>query len=143
MKKTVFFYSLVLAALIFLLKMLEYRFVIRDLSLEFYIGVIAVLFTLLGMWAGLRLTRKKNHTTIPDATFFIPDEQRIHQLGISKREREVLALMAQGCSNQEIASRLFVSVSTIKTHTSNLFIKLDAKRRTQAIQRAKELKILP
>jgi ATP/maltotriose-dependent transcriptional regulator MalT len=70
------------------------------------------------------------------------NEALLAQTGISKREYEVLELMAQGLSNQEIAEKLFVSLNTVKTHTSNLFVKLDAKRRTQAIQKAKELGLI-
>ncbi|HYG19004.1 MAG TPA: response regulator transcription factor, partial [Ohtaekwangia sp.] len=96
----------------------------------------------LGVWAGFRLTRRKNEPApvIPGSP--APDEERLKQAGISKREYEVLELMATGCSNQEIADKLFVSLNTVKTHTSNLFIKLDVKRRTQAIQKAKDLHLI-
>ncbi|HQQ98799.1 MAG TPA: LuxR C-terminal-related transcriptional regulator [Cyclobacteriaceae bacterium] len=102
-------------------------------------GVIAVMFTVLGVWVGLRLTRKK---VVYAAAEVAIDEQAIARLGISKREQEVLTWMAQGLSNQEIADKMFVSISTVKTHLSNLFQKLNASRRTQAIQRAKELGVL-
>ena len=145
MRKTILLYGLALAALILLLKIIEYRFFARDLSLEFYLGVVAVLFTILGAWVGLRLT-SRNHNkgmmAIP-AVDFVPKEDILKRTGISKREYEVLELMAKGNSNQEIADKLFVSLNTVKTHSSNLFVKLDAKRRTQAIQRAKELFLLP
>jgi len=142
MRKTVIIYGLSLAALIFLLKLLQYRFIIRDLSLEFYLGLLAMLFTGIGIWAGLKLTRKKI-VTVPAPSNFILDPSRLEKLGISKREHEVLELMAQGLTNQEIADKLFVSVNTIKTHSTNLFSKLDVKRRTQAIQKAKELLLIP
>jgi DNA-binding CsgD family transcriptional regulator len=146
-KRIIIWYGLALAILVFLLKFLEYRYIVRDLSLEFYLGVIAILFTTVGIWLGLKLTRKKvitisAPTSSPD-TIFQLDEQILQQKGISKREYEVLELMAKGHSNQEIADKLFVSLNTIKTHTSNLFIKLEAKRRTQAIERAKQLRLLP
>ena len=141
MKRTIILYGVALAVLIFLLKILEYRLFVRDFSMEFYVGIIAVLFTILGVWAGLKLTRKKTIIiTNPDFQF---DELQLEKLGISKREYEVLELMSKGLSNQEIADKLFVSLNTIKTHTSNLFLKLEAKRRTQAIQRAKELMLIP
>lgn len=133
-------YGLALAVLIFLLKFLEYRLFVRDLSMEFYVGIIAVMFTILGVWAGLKLTRRK--TIIITNPHFQFDESRLERLGISKREYEVLELMAKGLSNQEIADKLFVSLNTVKTHTSNLFLKLDARRRTQAIQKAKELQLI-
>lgn len=142
MRKTVILYGLSLAALIFLLKLLQYRFLVRDLSLEFYMGLLAVLFTSVGIWAGLKLTSKKT-ITIPAPTNFILNTTQLERLGISKREHEVLELMARGLTNQEIADKLFVSVNTIKTHTANLFSKLDVRRRTQAIQKGKELLLIP
>lgn len=140
MKRTITLYSLALAALVFLLKFLEYRFIIRDLSLEFYFGIVAFLFTALGIWVGLKLTRKKIVIAGPD---FILNESELRRLGISKRELEVLELISLGLSNQQIADKLFVSLNTIKTHSSNLFLKLEVSRRTQAVQRGKELRLIP
>ena len=140
MKRTILIYGLSLAVLIFLLKFIEYRFFVRDLSLEFYIGAIAIFFTVLGVWAGLKLTKKKMIIITNPAFQF--DQSRLDSLDISKREYEVLELMAKGLSNQEIADKLFVSLNTIKTHSSNLFLKLEVSRRTQAVQRAKELQLI-
>lgn len=140
MKRTIIIYGLTLAVLIFFLKFIEYRFFIRDLSLEFYVGAIAIFFTVLGVWAGLKLTRKK--TIIITNPAFQFDQARLDLLSISKREYEVLELMAKGFSNQEIADKLFVSLNTIKTHSSNLFLKLEVSRRTQAVQKAKELRLI-
>lgn len=140
MKRTIILYGLALASLVFLLKYFEYRLIVRDLSIEFYVGLVAIVFTGLGIWAGLRLTRRQVVTIGPG---FILNQAELAQLGISKREHEVLALMAQGLSNQEIADKLFVSLNTVKTHSSNLFVKLNASRRTQAIQKAKELRLIP
>jgi NarL family two-component system response regulator LiaR len=140
MKRTIIIYGLSLAVLIFLLKFIEYRFLVRDLSLEFYIGAIAIFFTVLGVWAGLKLTKRKTIIITNPAFHF--DQSRIDSLGISKREYEVLELMAKGLSNQEIADKLFVSLNTIKTHSSNLFLKLVVSRRTQAVQKAKELQLI-
>lgn len=140
MRRTIILYGISMALLLGLLKYLEYRFIVRDIPFEFYVGLIAVMFTALGVWAGRRLTRVERAPSLDE---FELDEKMIANLGISKREYEVLQLIAAGLSNQEIADRLFVSTSTIKTHTSNLFAKLDARRRTHAIQRAKELRILP
>jgi two-component system, NarL family, response regulator LiaR len=141
MRKTIL-YGLILAALIFLLKVIEYKFVVRELAIEFYIGIIAVMFTSVGIWAGLRLTSpKKVVVTVPESPFIL-NEENLKLAGISKREHEVLELLAQGLSNQEIADRLFVSLNTVKTHTSSLFVKLNVKRRTQAIQKAKELDLI-
>jgi two-component system, NarL family, response regulator LiaR len=143
MRRTIFLYGLALALFVFFLKFIEYRFLVRDLSLEFYLGLIALLFTVVGIWVGLKLTRKKPALVASNPVDFIPDENKLRLLGISKREYEVLGLIAAGLSNQEIADRLFVSLNTVKTHSSNLFIKLDAKRRTQAIQKAKEFRLIP
>ena len=148
--KLVIVYGASLAGILLLLKWLEFRFVIMDHAFEVYIGAIALIFTSLGIWLAVKLTKPKTHTVIVEkevyitqpATEFTPDEKALLQTGISKREWEVLALMAEGLSNQEIAARLFVSLNTIKTHSSNLFEKLDVKRRTQAIEKAKRLGIL-
>lgn len=129
-----------MATLIFLLKYLEYRLFVRDLSIEFYVSAVAVMFTVLGVWAGIKLTRRKIVMVGPD---FVLNETELQRLEISKREYEVLELMAQGLSNKEIADKLFVSLNTIKTHSSNLFLKLEVKRRTQAVQRGKELRLIP
>jgi len=139
-KKTILLYGLAMAVLIFVLQYLEYRLLVRDLSTETYVGLVAVMFTFLGIWAGLRLTRRNVVVVGPE---FIFDENALRRLGISKREHEVLELIAQGLSNQQIADTLFVSLNTIKTHTSNLFLKLNVSRRTQAIQKGKEFRLIP
>ncbi len=146
MKKTVFLYGIALAVLLGLLKAVEYRFWVRDLSMEVYVAIVALFFSALGIWAGLRLTKPR--ASVPTGLQLdtpIPFEVNpalLEKYKLSKREYEVLTLIAAGYSNQEIAERLFVSLNTIKTHSSNLFIKLDVKRRTQAVQKAKELGLL-
>ncbi len=140
MLRVVVIYGVSLAALVALLNYIEYRFLVRDLSQEIYIGLIAVIFTGLGIWVGPRLLRRKVVVVRPD---FVLDRQALERLGISKREHEVLELMAKGLSNQEIADKLFVSVNTVKTHLTNLFAKLDVSRRTQAVQKGKELGLIP
>lgn len=140
MRKTILLYGIAMAVLVGILKFVEYSFLVKDLSVEFYAGAIAFLFVALGIWAGRKLTRVKVIVANPN---FILDTEELQRLGISKREYEVLELIAQGLSTKEIAEKLFVSTSTIKTHSSNLFTKLNVKRRTQAIQRAKELRLLP
>ncbi len=137
MKKTIILYGLALAALVFLLEYFEYRFLVRDLSTEFYILIIAVLFTGLGLWLGQKLTGPK---TVPVS--FQKNEKALDYLGISERELEVLILVSEGLSNQEIAGRLFVSINTVKTHLSKLYEKLEVKRRTQAVEKAKSLKLI-
>ena len=141
---TVVLYGLALAGLVFFLKYIEYRFWVRDLRMEVYVGVVAVLFTALGIWVGKKLLEGQSadapHAPPPHPG---PNQAVIAELGISARELEVLGLMAKGCSNQEIADQLFISLPTVKSHSSNLFVKLDVGRRTQAVHKAKELGILP
>ncbi len=140
MRRTIIIYGVAMAALIGLLKFVEYKFVIRDIPLEFYIGSVAVMFTSLGIWAGLRLTRPK---VIEISGPFEMNEANLRNTGISKREYQVLELLSSGMSNQEIADKLFVSTSTVKTHVSNVLAKLDASRRTEAIAHAKKMRIIP
>lgn len=148
--KNIIIYGLCLALLLFLLKWLELRLVIIDHAFEIYIGSIALIFTLLGIWLALRLAKPKIKTVVVEKEVnrnstedFKLNEGEANKLGLSKRELEVLALMAEGLSNQEISERLFVSLSTIKTHSSRLFEKLDVKRRTQAIEKARRLSLIP
>jgi two-component system, NarL family, response regulator LiaR len=150
-------YGSSLAAILFLLKWLEYRFIIIDHAFEIYITCIAIVFTALGIWLTLRLSKTKVETRVEtivvekevyiqneksETAIASTNEAERERLGISNRELEVLQLMSEGLSNQEIADRLFVSVNTIKTHSSKVFEKLDARRRTQAIEKAKRLNII-
>ena len=144
------FYSISLALLLFLLKWLELRFIIFSHSFEIYIGFIAVIFTGLGIWLALKLSKPKVEAVVVEKEVyvarnenFIPNTNLISQLELSKREMEILNLLAQGHSNEEIAAKLFVSVSTVKTHNQNLFSKLDVKRRTQAVEKAKRMSLIP
>jgi DNA-binding NarL/FixJ family response regulator len=142
-KKTVLIYGLSLAALVILLKFLQYKYLMMDLSVEVYIGMIAVLFTITGIWAGSKLIKPRIQTVIIEQESpFAVNESAVKETGLSQRELEVLQLMAKGYSNQEIANQIFVSVSTVKSHAAGIFLKLDAKRRTQAVLKAKELKII-
>lgn len=140
MRKIILLYGGAMAVLVGVLKYFEYSFFVKDLSIEIYIGAIALLFTALGIWAGRKLTRTKVIVTDPN---FVLDSQQLERLGISNREYEVLQLIAEGMSNQEIAEKLFLSLPTVKTHSSNLFLKLNVRRRTEAIKKAKELMLLP
>lgn len=142
-RKTILLYGLSIAILVIVLKFIEYHYLLRDLSVEIYIGSIALIFTAVGIWGGMRLTQRKKIIVKEQATPFVLNQSELDRLGISKREHEVLEGMAQGLSNQEIAEKLFVSLNTIKTHSANLFTKLDVKRRTQAVQIGKELGLLP
>ena len=148
--KATIVYSICLALLLFLLKWLELRFIIFDHSIEIYIGAIALIFTGLGIWLALKLSKPKIKTVVLEKEVYISrnenfvlNESMVAELELSKRELEVLGLIAEGNSNQEIANRIFVSLSTVKTHNQNLFEKLDVKRRTQAIEKAKRLNLIP
>jgi DNA-binding CsgD family transcriptional regulator len=147
--KATIVYSISLAFLLFLLKWLELRFIIFDHSFEIYIGFIAVIFTALGIWLALKLSKPKIETVVVEKEVyvnrnenFVLDTSLVSQLELSKRELEILSLLAQGHSNQEIAAKLFVSLSTVKTHIQNLFEKLDVKRRIQAVEKAKRLNLI-
>ena len=148
MKKTILQYGFLMAVLLGLLNFIDYKYWVRDLTVEFYVGAIALFFTALGIWVGLKLTKGKPIiiATSSAGQANKKTEQNIDELlekyNISKREHEVLTLIAKGLSNKEIANTLFLSTNTIKTHSSNLFAKLDVKRRTQAVQKATEIGLL-
>lgn len=142
-------YGLMLAILAFVLKWLQWKFLIVDNSLDLYTGLLAVFFTLLGVWVATQLVKSKTQTVVVEKEVYIPqpdefviNETELKKLNLSKREHEVLELLTKGYSNAEIAENLFLSISTVKTHVSNLFIKMDVKSRTQAIEKAKRLKII-
>lgn len=144
MNRTYIFYGIGLGLLLILLRMIEYQFLIRTHIFEIYGGLIALLFTALGIWAGFKLTQKRTLETtfIPEKITTEFDEGKFKAFNISKREYEVLELMTEGLSNQEIADRLFVSLNTIKTHSARLFEKLEVNSRVKAINKAKELGII-
>lgn len=148
--KTALLYGTSLALLLLLLKWLELQLLIIEHAFEIYMGAFALIFTSLGIWLALKLAKPKVQTVVVEKEVYVHNtgtfklnEQEVNKLGLSKRELEVLQLMADGLSNQEIGERLFVSLNTVKTHTSRLFEKLDVKRRTQAIEKAKRSALIP
>jgi DNA-binding CsgD family transcriptional regulator len=158
MKRHVLIFGLVGGLLIAILQYTEYRFVIIEHSVELYGALVAILFAAFGIWLGLRITRRRGairETVVVKEVLvtsqasgqspapFAPNTARQQTLGITARELEILALVARGLSNREIAASLFVSENTVKTHCSRAFDKLGAARRTQAVQRGKELGLLP
>jgi NarL family two-component system response regulator LiaR len=148
MKRHVLIYGVVGGILITALKWTEYRFLVAEHSIEIYGALIAATFAVLGIWLGLRLTGTQQtvvvkEVPVPVARPFTPDPKKREDLGITPREFEILELIAQGLSNREIAGKLFVSENTVKTHSSRVFDKLGAKRRTQAVQLGKEFGLLP
>ena len=148
MKRHVLIYGLIGGILIAVLKWTEYRFLVIEHSIEIYGGLTAATFAVLGIWLGLKLTGTKDRVVVKEVLVparepFVPDERKREDLGITRRECEILELIAQGMSNREIAGRLYLSENTIKTHSSRVFDKLGAKRRTQAVQLGKEFGLLP
>ncbi len=152
MKKHVLLYGLVGGALVVVLKLVEYRYLVIEHSVELYGGLIAVVFISLGLWLGVTLPRRRGvdqtatlaGEVVLEASppAFPVDQARREALGITRRELEILQLIAAGLSNREIAERISVSENTVKTHSSRLFEKLSARRRTQAVQIGKELGLL-
>jgi len=147
MKRHVLLYGLIGGILIAALHWAEYRFLVVEHSVEIYGGLIAATFAALGIWLGLKLTGKRptivvKEIPVPAGGPFIPDERKREDLHITRRELEILELIAQGLSNREIAEKLFVSENTVKTHSSRVFDKLGAQRRTQAVQLGKEFGLL-
>ena len=147
MKKHILIYGLCGGLLIVALKLIEYRFLVVEHSIEIYGGLVAAVFAGLGIWLGLKLTKKKETVVVKEilisAQPFALNKARLRELGITPREREILELIAAGLSNREMAEKLFVSENTVKTHSSRLFDKLSAKRRTQAVQIGKDLGLIP
>lgn len=139
MKKQVLIYGISLALLILILKWVEYSFLIRSFSEEAYVGALAIIFTGFGIWAGVKWMQSGKH----EETASIKSNPNIQKdLEISNRELEVLLGIEEGLSNKEIAEKLFLSESTIKTHAANLFTKLNVQRRTQAVQQARKLGLI-
>lgn len=156
MKRHALIFGLVGGLLIATLQYTEYRFVIIEHSVELYGALVAILFATFGIWLGLRITRGREilretvvvrEVPVPVEAValepFAPNSARRQSLGITARELEILTLVARGLSNREIATQLFVSENTVKTHCARAFDKLGAARRTQAVRRGKELGLLP
>lgn len=144
MWRSIIIYGSVVALLVVVMNLLDFHFLIHSLAIEYYLGLVALVFAVTGAWVGWQLTQptKKDLQIHTIETVLNRQEPSIIQTDLSPREIEVLHLIAQGFSNQEIADRLFVSLNTVKSHSSNVFVKLDVKRRTQAVQKARELGLL-
>jgi DNA-binding CsgD family transcriptional regulator len=145
MKRNILIYGICGGILIVFLRLIEYRFLIVEHSLEIYGGLVAVVFVTLGIWLGLKLTKTEEIVVVKEVSAEQPfriNENKLDELGITKRELEILELIARGLSNREISELLYVSENTVKTHSSRLFNKLNAKRRTQAVQIGKDLGLI-
>ncbi|MGH7590996.1 MAG: response regulator transcription factor [Gemmatimonadales bacterium] len=148
MRKQVLLYGLLAGVLIAGLRLIEYRWLVVEHSVEIYGGFIAALFSGLGIWLGLRLTRRAPAVVVREVAVlatapFVRDQQKAESLGLTPRELQILEFIAQGLSTREIAERAYVSENTVKTHSSRVFDKLGARRRTQAVQLGKELRLIP
>jgi len=148
MRKTVLLYGLLGGVLIAALKLIEYRWLVVEHSLEIYGGLVAAVFASIGIWLGHKLTRRTETVVVREVVVeapadFVRDQCKVESLGITPRELEILELIAAGLSNKEIAARVYVSENTVKTHSSRVFDKLGAQRRTQAVQRGRELRLIP
>lgn len=137
MKRAILFYAMLLAGLIFVLEWLEFQYMARVFSTEIYIILIGLGFTALGLWLGRVLTPR----VAPNP--FSLNEAALNSLGITKREYAVLEQLAGGQSNKEIAETLHVSPNTVKTHVARLYDKLEVSQRVQAVQKAKDLRLIP
>jgi len=148
MVKQVVLYGAIGGVLIALLKVIEYKHFVHEYPSEIYGGLIAVIFTVLGIYFGLRWTRAKEIVVIREVPVrmdgpFVMNAEKLKEVGLTAREHEILALIAQGLSNREIGEKLFISENTIKTHSSRLFEKMQVNRRVQAVQKAKDLGLIP
>ena len=146
MRKHVLLYGIVAGLVIAALRTIEYRWLVIEYSVEIYGALIAAVFVTLGIWLGLKLTRERvvvREVVVAPPSTFIPDDAQRESLGITRRELEILELIAAGLSNREIADRANVSENTVKTHSSRVFDKLGVSRRTQAVALGKQLRLIP
>lgn len=144
--KRILLYALLFASLLILFKGVEYQFFSKKLGLDIYLGVVALVFLGIGACVGFIFFKAKKKERVPETlppSPPVPQAELLSELGLSDRESEVLALICEGLSNQEIADRLFISIHTVKSHVASLYAKMDVKRRTQAVQKAKSLNIIP
>jgi DNA-binding CsgD family transcriptional regulator len=147
-RKHVLLYGLLGGAAIVVLRLIEYRWLVVEYSVEIYAALTAAVFAAVGIWLGQRLTRPREtvivrEVMVPAPANFVRDDRKLESLGVTPRELEILELIAAGLSTREIAERVHVSENTVKTHSSRVFDKLGARRRTQAVQLGKELKLIP
>lgn len=147
MRKPLLLFGMAGGLLILVLQLMQYRWLVVERSVEIYGGMIAAIFAGAGLWLGRRITRRRETVVVREVMVsspsrFVRDETRREALGITARELDILQLIAEGLSTREIALRARVSENTVKTHSSRLFDKLGARRRTQAVQRAKQLRLI-
>jgi DNA-binding NarL/FixJ family response regulator len=145
MRPIIIGFGLMILCLLVLFKIAEVNFIKGDVKLEVIVAIAAMIFFFVGLYFNYQSGKKREKATLqhPEAgPVNTIDYNQVKKLGLTQREHDVLVKMAAGLSNQEIATALFLSESTIKTHVSNIFFKLEVKRRTQAVQVARDLKIV-
>jgi DNA-binding CsgD family transcriptional regulator len=148
MRRHILFFGLLGGVLIVGLRLIEYRWLVVEHSIEIYGGLVAAVFALVGIWLGRKLTRPRETIVVREVTVsapreFVRDDRQVEALGLTPRELEILEMIAAGLSNKEIADQGHVSENTVKTHSSRVFSKLGARRRTQAVQLGKQLRLIP
>jgi len=152
MRRHVLLFGVVAGALIALLRVIEYRYLVIERSVEIYGALVAVLFAGIGIWLGRKITRPRDRIVVhevpvevrvPPGSPFTRDDRRVAELGLTPREVEILERIAEGLSTREIAERSYISENTVKTHSSRVFDKLGVRRRVQAVQRARDLGLIP
>ena len=148
MRPVIIGFGLLILCLLILFRIGEVNFIKGDVRLEVIVSIAALIFFFVGLYFNYHSQKKSGQsqsssTTRDDVPVAFVDYEQIKKLGLTQREHDVLLKMAEGLSNQEIGAALFLSESTIKTHVSSILFKLDAKRRTQAVQMAKHMKIVP
>lgn len=146
MFKQVLLWGAVGGVLIALLKWIEYKHFVHEYPSEMYGGLVALVFTAVGIYLGLKWTRPREVVVVkevPAGGPFVLDETKLREVGLTQREHQILGLIAQGLSNREIGEKLFVSENTVKTHSSRLFEKMQVSRRVQAVQKGKDLGLIP
>lgn len=146
--RQVVLWAVVGGILITLLRVIEYKYFVNEYPAEIYGVLVALIFTALGIYLGLRWTRPKEVVVVKEVPVqtagpFVLDQARLREVGLTQRELEILGLIAKGMSNREIGEALFVSENTVKTHSSRLFDKMQVNRRVQAVQRGRELGLIP
>lgn len=144
MRPIIIGFGLLILCLLILFRIAEVNFIQGDVKLEIIVAIAAVIFFFAGIYFNDQSARKRaaQQPVAPPNPGSVINYEEIKKAGLTQREHDVLVKMAEGMSNQEIGAALFLSESTIKTHVSNILFKLDAKRRTQAIQIAKQRRIV-
>ena len=137
MRRTIAISALILAAGGFGLQWLKFSLITGGLAIELYVLLVVAAFTAGGLWIGWRMAARRR------GPGFARNEQALEVIGITGQEMRVLEALATGRSNKEIARKMGLSPNTVKTHLAGLYGKLEVRRRTEAIDRARSLELIP